>query len=60
MYLYNYTDSTFRRICAVPMSVIFESSVKDGAPGICKTKLGAVFATIPNAPITTGSAIVLR
>ena len=34
--------------------------VNDGAPGICETKLGTVFATIPNALITTGSDVILR
>ena len=40
------------------MSVIFWISVKDGAPGICKTLLGAVFVTILNVPVTTGSVVV--
>ena len=33
----SYTVSTFTRICAVAMSVIFGSSIKDGALGICQT-----------------------
>ena len=40
------------------MSVFFWISVKDGAPGIYETLLGAVFVTIPNVPVTTGSVVV--
>ena len=41
-------------MCGAHECFFFLISVKDGAPGICETYLGAVFATVPNAPKSTG------
>ena len=43
-----------------PWVLFFEVLLKTELQGFAKHNLGAVFATVSNAPITTGSVVVLR